>query len=46
MVHGKTQESVDSEIAQIKTLLGDACRAHTVLFSTKILKKTGLRIKS
>lgn len=45
MVHGKTQESVNNEIAQIKTLLGQACRAHTVLFSTKILKKTGLRIK-
>lgn len=46
MVHGKTQASVDSEIAQIKTLLGEHCRAHTVLYSTRILKKTGLRIKS
>lgn len=45
MVHGKTQESVDNEIAQIKALLGEHCRAHTVLFSTRILKKTGLRIK-
>lgn len=45
MVHGKTQASVDSEIAQIKALLGTHCRAHTVLFSTRILKKTGLRIK-
>lgn len=45
MVHGKTQASVDSEIAQIKALLGEHCRAHTVLFSTRILKKTGLRIK-
>jgi DNA-binding Lrp family transcriptional regulator len=46
MVHGKTQASVDNEIAQIKALLGEHCRAHTVLFSTRILKKTGLRIKS
>lgn len=45
MVHGKTQASVNSEIAQIKALLGEHCRAHTVLFSTRILKKTGLRIK-
>jgi DNA-binding Lrp family transcriptional regulator len=44
MVHGKTQESVDAEIAQIKALLGEYCRAHTVLYSTCILKKTGLRI--
>ncbi len=43
MVHGKTQASVDAEIAQIKTVLGDACRANTVLYSTKILKKTGFR---
>jgi hypothetical protein len=45
MVHGKTQASVDAEIAQIKALLGEHCRAHTVLYSTRILKKTGLRIK-
>jgi siroheme decarboxylase len=45
MVHGKTQDSVDAEIAQIKALLGEHCRAHTVLYSTRILKKTGLRIK-
>ena len=46
MVHGKTQASVDNEIAQIKALLGEYCRAYTVLYSTRILKKTGLRIKS
>jgi DNA-binding Lrp family transcriptional regulator len=46
MVHGKTQASVDDEIAQIKALLADYCRAHTVLYSTRILKKTGLRIRS
>jgi DNA-binding Lrp family transcriptional regulator len=45
MVHGKTQASVDAEIAQIRALLGEHCRAHTVLYSTRILKKTGLRIK-
>ena len=45
MVHGKTQASVDTEIAQIRALLGEHCRAHTVLYSTRILKKTGLRIK-
>lgn len=45
MVHGKTQASVDEQIVQIKNLLGDHCRAYTVLYSSKILKKTGLRIR-
>ncbi|HRO81949.1 MAG TPA: Lrp/AsnC family transcriptional regulator, partial [Alicycliphilus denitrificans] len=26
-------------------LLGDACRGHDILYSTAILKKTGLRLK-
>ncbi len=45
MVHGKTQSIVDKQILEIKELLGDYCRAHTVLYSRRILKKTGLRIK-
>ena len=44
MVHGKTQASVDQDIQQITEILADACRASTVLYSTRILKKTGLRI--
>jgi hypothetical protein len=31
-------------VAEIATLLGDACRTHDILYSTAILKKTGLRI--
>jgi hypothetical protein len=31
-------------VAEIAMLLGDACRAHDILYSTAILKKTGLRI--
>jgi hypothetical protein len=31
-------------VAQIAAVLGDACRAHEILYSTAILKKTGLRI--
>ncbi len=45
MVHGKTRQSVDAEIAQIKTLLDKHCHAHTVLYSSKILKKTGFRLQ-
>jgi DNA-binding Lrp family transcriptional regulator len=44
MVHGGSREEVLAKVAEIRTLLGDACRHHDVLFSTEILKKTGLRI--
>ncbi len=45
MVHGKTRDEVEAQIAQIATLLGEQVRAHEVLYSTRILKKTGLRLK-
>ena len=45
MVHGRTVEDVEAKVAQIAELLGAHCRAHEVLLSTRILKKTGLRIK-
>lgn len=44
MVHGRSGPEVDAEVAQIAALLGPACRAHEVLFSERILKKTGLRL--
>lgn len=44
MVHGRNRDEVETKTAQIAALLGDCCRAHTTLYSTKILKKTGLRI--
>lgn len=44
MVHGSSREEVLAKVAQIAELLGADCRAHDVLFSTQILKKTGLRI--
>lgn len=44
MVHGASREEVQAKVAEIAALLGSACRAHDVLFSTQILKKTGLRI--
>jgi DNA-binding Lrp family transcriptional regulator len=45
MVHGRTRQEVTAEIAIIAGVLGDACRGHDVLYSTRILKKTGLRIR-
>jgi DNA-binding Lrp family transcriptional regulator len=44
MVHGRTREETRAHAGIIATLLGDSCRAHDILYSTAILKKTGLRI--
>ena len=44
MVHSQNREEVAARVAEIAALLGDACRAHDILYSTAILKKTGLRI--
>jgi len=44
MVHGPDRAEVEAKAARIALLLGDACAAHEVLYSTEILKKTGLRI--
>ena len=44
MVHGHSQAEVRDKVDQIAQLLGDKVCQHDVLFSTRILKKTGLRI--
>jgi siroheme decarboxylase len=44
MVHGRAPAEVAAKVEEIRGLLGDACRAQTVLASTRILKKTGLRL--
>ena len=44
MVHSRNREEVAARVAEIEALLGDACRSHDILYSTAILKKTGLRI--
>ncbi|MGZ0078372.1 siroheme decarboxylase subunit beta [Methylomonas sp. YC3] len=44
MVHGKTEQDAGEQVAIIAELLGAQARNHEVLYSTKILKKTGLRI--
>lgn len=44
MVHAGDRATVLARIDEIAALLGPACRARDVLFSTAILKKTGLRI--
>lgn len=44
MVHGHDRAEVEAKAARIETMLFPYCRAHTILYSTRILKKTGLRI--
>ena len=44
MVHGRSAEEVADKIEAIARHLGPRARAHQVLMSTRILKKTGLRI--
>jgi siroheme decarboxylase len=45
MVHGRNDRDVAAKVSGIAALLGDFCRGHEVLYSKRILKKTGLRIK-
>jgi hypothetical protein len=45
MIHGTTRTAVEELRGQIAALLGDACQARDILYSTRILKKTGLRLK-
>jgi DNA-binding Lrp family transcriptional regulator len=44
MVHGHSRAETDARIAEIRALLGQALRASDVLYSTRILKKTGMRL--
>jgi DNA-binding Lrp family transcriptional regulator len=44
MVHGKSRDEVGGYVARIAHLLGAASRGHDILYSSRILKKTGLRI--
>jgi len=44
MVHGRNREEVEEKIRIIQQRLGTHCRGHEVLYSTRILKKTGLRL--
>jgi hypothetical protein len=44
MVHGKDRTETDEKAGVIAGLLGVACRGQAVLYSTRILKKTGLRL--
>ena len=46
MVHGHSRAEVMEQVQCIAALLGDAIQQYEILFSTRILKKTGLRISN
>ena len=45
MVHGRSRTEVETHVAAIAAVLGARQRAHDVLYSRRILKKTGLRLR-
>lgn len=44
MVHGRRRAEVEDKVAEIAALIGPASRRQAVLYSRRILKKTGLRL--
>ena len=46
MVHGRDRAEVSAKVAEIASLIGPVSRGHDVIYSTRILKKTGLRLRS
>jgi siroheme decarboxylase len=44
MVHGRDRSEVETKLRAIAGILGPAVRSHEVLYSSRILKKTGLRL--
>jgi DNA-binding Lrp family transcriptional regulator len=44
MAHGANRDEVAAKADHIAEVLGDACYARDILYSTRILKKTGLRL--
>jgi len=45
MVHGRSRAETTAKVARIASLLGQYQHGHDVLYSSAILKKTGLRLK-
>ena len=44
MVHGKSRDEVATKVAAIDAILSGVCRGHEIIYSTRILKKTGIRL--
>lgn len=46
MLHGPDRHAVEAHRNTLREILGPACRAHDILYSTRILKKTGMRLQT
>ncbi|HEX8010640.1 MAG TPA: Lrp/AsnC family transcriptional regulator [Casimicrobiaceae bacterium] len=46
MVHGRTRAEAQDRVREIAAVLGEAARGHDVLYSSRVLKKTGLRLRA
>ena len=44
MLQGSGRDEVEAKRREVEAILGPACRASDILYSTRILKKTGLRL--
>jgi siroheme decarboxylase len=44
MLHGRSRDEVEAKRAEVAALLGAACRGNDILYSTRILKKSGMRL--
>ncbi|GAA3899912.1 Lrp/AsnC family transcriptional regulator [Halomonas cibimaris] len=44
MLHGKSRDEVEHQAEKLRLRLGSACRGYRILYSSRILKKTGLRL--
>lgn len=44
MVHGSSRDEVEQKRREIAQLIGPACRVSDILYSKRILKKTGVRL--
>lgn len=43
MIHGTSRDEVEEKRAEVARILGPACLRQDILYSTRILKKTGMR---
>jgi siroheme decarboxylase len=46
MIHARSRAEVEDRVAEIAALIGPAARARDVLYSVRILKKTGVRLNT
>jgi DNA-binding Lrp family transcriptional regulator len=44
MVHAADRRAVEGKVARVAGVVGTAARAHEILYSTRVLKKTGMRL--